>query len=485
MPTRAQTKPSTPRLSEIARHVVVPKGSVSTGWPAVRDKCTELGIAFRPWQDGAGRLILAKRADGKYAATIGGTGMSIPRQVGKTYLVAAIVFALCLLQPGLTVIWTAHRMRMAEETFGKMQVFGKRRSIAPYIAKIILGSGEEEIRFKNGSRILFGARERGFGRGFDEVDVLIYDEAQILGESALDDMVPATNQSRQDAGALLLFLGTPPKPTDNGEVFKRMRTEALSGEDEDTGWVEFGADPDFDPTPPPAPLGKADWAQVAKANPSFPDDTPREAILRMRKKLGPDSFLREGLGIWDPEAHSILPGWDSCAVPAETPPKAESIGIGVSLDERWGSIAACGFWPDGKPNIGAVDRREGTDWIPAEAKRIQDEHRVAVVIDEKCPDKALITALTEAGVQVTAIKLEDVIEATSELRNRVETRQITHLNTPWLNDAVDNAAWRFVSDRRVIGRKQSTGDVEMLEAGVAALHGALKAIAYDVMDSFL
>jgi hypothetical protein len=55
------------------------------------------------------------------------------------------VFALCLLRPGLTVVWTAHMMRLAEETFGKMQVFAKKRKIAPFIRKIILGSGEEEI----------------------------------------------------------------------------------------------------------------------------------------------------------------------------------------------------------------------------------------------------------------------------------------------------------------------------------------------------
>jgi hypothetical protein len=75
------------------------------------------------------------------------------------------------------VIWTAHRWT-AEETFGKMQVFAKRKRIAPHVLKIVLGSGDEAIVFRNGSRILFGARERGFGRGFDEVDVLIFDEAR-------------------------------------------------------------------------------------------------------------------------------------------------------------------------------------------------------------------------------------------------------------------------------------------------------------------
>jgi phage terminase large subunit-like protein len=220
---KSLTKPSTPKLSDLARHVVAPKGVVSTGWPAVAAKCAELGISFRPWQPDVGRLILAKREDGKYAATIGGTGLSIPRQVGKTFLVGAIVFALCLLRPNLTVIWTAHRLRTAEETFGKMQAFAKRRRIKPHILKTVLGSGEEAIIFRNGSRILFGARESGFGLGFDEVDVLIFDEAQRLRDLTLDDMIPATNQSRQSTSALLLFMGTPPRPTDSGEVFTRMR----------------------------------------------------------------------------------------------------------------------------------------------------------------------------------------------------------------------------------------------------------------------
>ena len=159
------------KLSEIARHLVLPDGIVSTGWPAVRDKCADLGITFDPWQDGAGRAILAKRDDGVYACGIGGAVMSIPRQVGKTFLLGAITFALCLLHPGSLVIWTAHRARTANETFTAMQALARRKKIAPHIAKIILGSGEEEIAFANGSRVLFGARERGFGRGFADVKI--------------------------------------------------------------------------------------------------------------------------------------------------------------------------------------------------------------------------------------------------------------------------------------------------------------------------
>jgi hypothetical protein len=428
-------------------------------------------------------VILAKRPDGKYAATVGGTGLSIPRQVGKTFLVGAIVFALCLMLPNLTVIWTAHRLRTAEETFKKMQSFARRKKIAPHIVKIVLGSGEEEIRFRNGSRIMFGARERGFGRGFDEVDVLIFDEAQILTDNALDDMIPATNQSRQPTGALLLFMGTPPKPTDPGEVFFRMRTEALTGDDDDTGWIEFGGDPEFRPTPAPLPLTAADWAQVAKANPSYPDDTPREAILRMRKKLGPESFLREGLGIWDDRSGvDVLPGWKG-GFRDEEPPPVRAIGLGVSLDLEWASIGAAAPWPDDPDvvNVGAVERRRGTTWLITEAKRIQDEHGCAVVIDEKCPDASLPGALEDAGVSVTVAKLGDCIEACSELVNRVKDMRVTHQQTTELDDAIRAAAWRMVGDRKLWGRKQSTDDISMLEAVTLASWKA--SAVYDPLQS--
>lgn len=492
--TSRRTKPSTLRLSEIAREVRPPGGVVSTGWPAVREKCRDLGITFRPWQNPVGRLILAKREDGKYAATIGGTGLAIPRQVGKTFLVGAIVFALCLLRPKLTVIWTAHRNRTAEETFGKMQAFAKRKKIAPFVDKIVLGSGDEAIHFTNGSRILFGARERGFGRGFDEVDVLIFDEAQILTENALDDMIPATNQSRQESGALLLFMGTPPKPKDPGEVFKRMRAEALAGEDEDTCWVEFGADPDYKPTPLPAPLTERDWEQIAKANPSFPEDTPREAILRMRKKLGADSFLREGLGIWDKDdvaKPSVFgPGrWEAGATDLK-PEAPAAIGIAVSLDREWTSIAAASVIetenpddPEGEPVdkvfVAAVDRRRGTAWAVAEAKRIQDKYDCEVLVDSKGPAKDLLKDLEDEDVAVEATTLDEYAESCSFVFDKVRDGLLLHSGAE-LDDAAEGAAWREVGGRRVWDRKRSAEDVSMLEAATLAARAADRVGAFNI-----
>ena len=85
---------SEPRLSDIAKHLILPEGITSTGWPRVRDRCKLFGLGFDRWQDGLGRASLAKRKDGLYAAGIDGVQICFPRHVGKTYTVGAIIFAL-------------------------------------------------------------------------------------------------------------------------------------------------------------------------------------------------------------------------------------------------------------------------------------------------------------------------------------------------------------------------------------------------------
>lgn len=287
-PTSQLMRSGSPRLSELAKHLVVPADIASTGWPAVRKTCVEkLGIEFDPWQDGAGRVILAKRDDGNLASMIDGVGLSLPRQVGKTYLIGAMVFALCVNNPGMLVIWSAHHARTHGETFLAMQAFAERTRIQPYVKQVYTGSGDEEIRFHNRSRILFGARERGFGRGIPGVDVLIFDEAQILSDKALSNMLATMNVSRF---GLQLYIGTPPKPEDMSESFKRMRREAIAGTLIDGAWIEFGADADAD---------GEDRAQWRMANPSYPKRTPAQSLMRLKRKLAAGDWLREGLGIWD------------------------------------------------------------------------------------------------------------------------------------------------------------------------------------------
>lgn len=392
-PTLQQMRTGTPKLSEQAKHLVVPEGIVSSGWPAVRKTCVEkLGAEFDPWQDGAGRVILAKREDGNLAAMIDGVGMSLPRQVGKTHLVGYTIFALCVNIPGLLVIWTAHHSATSSETFLAMQGFAKRAKVAPHIDKVYTGSGDEEIRFHNGSRILFGAREHGFGRGIPGVDVLIFDEAQILSDKAMSNMLATMNTSHF---GLQLYIGTPPKPEDRSETFKRMRREALAGTLLDGAWIEFGADAD---------AADDDRKQWRKMNPSYPKRTPAQSLLRLKRKLTPADWRREGMGIWDDDQAGSRRWsedfWNSARTESAPADGVRSFAVAFSQDGSRLSLAGSVKHDEGVHDElidafqGVIDRgvEPLADWL---SKRWRDTAVIAIL---GTAGAALKQALKDRGV---------------------------------------------------------------------------------------
>jgi phage terminase large subunit-like protein len=259
--------------------------------------CERIGIIFDPWERDLNRALLAKTRRGLYAADT--ALLSIPRQVGKTFDVGGVVFADSIINPGTTTVWTAHRFKVARETFNEMRAWAKSSQLAPHIDydDITTGAGNECIPFRNGSRIVFAARERGAVRGFTKVRRLVLDEGQILTEMAMSDLVPTMNQA---VNPQIVLMCTPPKPSDPSEVVTRLRADALAGESTGVLYVELSAPQGCDP---------GDRAAWRKANPSYPKRTPAKAILRMRKLLSPEDFMREALGVWDAAGGS----WDVIA----------------------------------------------------------------------------------------------------------------------------------------------------------------------------
>jgi len=456
-PARKVTAAPVRKLSDVARKIVTPSGIVSTGWPGVRDTCTmKLGVTFDPWQDGAGRLILSKRADGNLAVMVGGVGMSLPRQVGKTYLIGAMTFALCINQPGLLVIWSAHHSKTHGETFLSMQTFAKRSRVAPYVAQVFKGSGDEEIRFHNGSRILFGARERGFGRGVPGVDMIVSDEAQIMSDKALDDQLATMNTSKF---GLAIYVGTPPRPADPSEAFTRMRTEAWDGDLRDAVWIELGADPNVDPS------DRKVWARV---NPSYPSRTPAESLLRLQRKLTPDSFLREGLGVWDAAAGTgviTVALWDLLADKAAAPKGRLVLGMDVAPFHSNASIVVS----DGKA-LELVDCRPGASWLVARVADMVKDHGIRVVAyDPSGPIGALVPDFKAAGITLTPVESKDSTRALGAFTAAVRERTFRHRGEPEFAAAIAGARRRSVGDGHKWSRKDSTVDITPLVAATVAL----------------
>jgi len=466
---------------------VIPEGIVSTGWPGIEAKCLEWGDEFDRWQADAGRVILGKRVDGLYAATVGGVTLSIARQVAKTFLVGRMVFALCVMFPGLKVLWTAHHTATLGNTFRSLLGFTRRKSVAPYIYATRRGSGKEAIEFANGSVIFFGARSQGFGRGFDEVDVEVFDEAQILDAKALEDMVAATNQTRHPHGALLFYMGTPPRPTDPGEEFidRRRKALVLAGDTQgvveggEAVYIECSADPNVGQEGGPS-LDSIE--QLRKANPSYPHRTPLASVKRLRANLkSDDSWRREGLGVWDDNRGlGIVPGdaWASCLDIKSEIVSVPVFALDVSPNHSWSAIAVAGMRADGLPHIevtsskGVVDHRPGTDWVvPRLVDLKQRWPGMTLTLASGSAAESLVPALVAAGLDLVFVKGNDVAAGCGMFFDLATTKGLCHLGQSELTTALSVArknvedgegAWRW-------GRRKSSSDITALYAATLAL----------------
>lgn len=488
MPRKSKTGTSTPRLSEYALAFKFPAGIRKTVWTRVEAKGRELGLGFDWWQSQLGTVCLGYGADGQYVATVGGIGLSIPRQVGKTYFVLATLVIMCILFPGLQVVWTAHHLRTSTKTFTTLRGICRRKKVAPHIAvdgrgkpAIRSSNGEQEVVFRNGSKIMFGARSMGFGRGFDEIDIEVFDEAQILDAKALEDMVAATNQARHEHGALLFFMGTPPRPTDPSEAFSLRRAEALSGDADDAVWLEIGAKPESDPN---------DVKQFPLMNPSFPKRTPLNSILRLRKNLGDeDSWNREGRGIWDPKATSGVippPTWLEQADEGSTAESRLSLGVEVGPDLAWASVAVAGQRADENWHFELDDdqhtRGRGSAWvIPHVQYLVANNPKIrSVVVDVAGPVKALLEQRGDqwyfegTQVKVTPVKVAELGVGCTEVLDGIVTGWLHHIGQPQFTAAALAAGKRALGDTGmwVWSRKLADSDITPIQAATLALIGA-------------
>lgn len=458
------------RLSELARHLVVPDGIVGSDFNLVNRAAARIGIRYDLWQQGFLYLLLARKADGRYACGTAGGVVSSCRQIGKTFTVGSAILLLAAARP-LKVIWTAHHTRTSDETFASLCSLAERPKLKPYVAGIRRANGQQEIRLGNGSRIMFGARESGFGRGLTGVDMEIFDEAQILTVRALSNLVPITNTS---PNPLIVFMGNPPKPGDPSDAFEEKRTRALSAGG--VLYVEFSADRDADPD---------DRAQWAKANPSYPERTDEDAILRMRENLPTDAFRREALGIWDETATSVAidpAKWAAVEATPETLPDGGTLNFGLDMppDRSVLTIGCAIRYPDGRALVQMADikdaRHDGLQWaVDWLAERWLKT--ASVVIDSQSPATSLLPDLKRAHVRATVTGMNEMGRACGRFMDMLNDKTLIHLPDtmqPQLAAAVKGATIRPIGRSGAFGWNKLGSDVDIspLVACTLALWGA-------------
>ena len=439
-----------------------------------------MDVVLDRWQEDIWYAALGLREDGSLACDVMGVTLSIARQAGKTWGIMVGLIAICISRPGTTVVWSSHHDRTSTETLTKIAGSVEKPAIRPKLRAqhpVVFADDNRGVHFTNGSRILFGARSSGFGRGFSEVDVQVYDECQNLKEAALTDMLASMNVS--DVG-LAFFMGTPPRPQDVAlgvnEAFKRRRDRAL----EPKKRRPFkGVYVEFSPEAPDAVVADIDapgfWDTLAEVNPSYGFRVGKSAIERLVENMSPEDVRREVFGIWDKTNETLAvvsrDNWNGLTAQLDNLGAAASFGINATRS-GWFWIDAC--WVEGESAhveiaLGTQSEVEAVSFLTTHAGR-----RTPIKHDSTGAAKALGEKLKQRGYMASAYTQNESGAGNALWLGMVEERRLSHGGQPDMESAVRGSRRQDrASGGWILVPRSDSFDIGPAIAMTAALYAAM------------
>jgi hypothetical protein len=415
-------------------------------------------VTLDPWQ----RLVLDawlsrnERDQCRYMSC----GLSVPRQSGKNLLIECRE-AYGLIVCADRVLHTAHLTKTSKKSFGRLAKFFTKgpKPVRDMVESIRRTNGEEAISLKNGGYIEYSARTRGASRGFDDISLVVYDEAQELTEEQVEAIM-STLAASSTGDRQLIYTGTPPGPNSPGDVFGNLRRAAIKGGGR-VCWHEWSVQK--------CPPKSAEWGDVLdlvyETNPAMgirlSEDFTREEFSTMSI----DGFARERLGWWSEKSTASAVGrseWDACAAAKRgLGDGRRTYGVKFSADGSQVAVAACLLREDGTSYtelIGVAPLSDGLSWL---TDYLCDDARAdrtaAVAVDGRNGADALIDRLRDTYPR-QAIMLpgtKGVVSAATVFSEAVRDGLISH----WPGADLDNLLTASVvgSVKRAIGNDGGWG----------------------------
>lgn len=177
-------------------------------------------------------------------------------------------------------------------------------------------------------------------------------------------------------------------------------------------------------------------------------------------------------------AGGALPGWDALKVD-DVPLMPEKLGIAADASGSWFSLGAYG-----SGFVAPVERMQAAGGRAAFIARVVDaatRNDLEVVIGERGMASVLIGDLEDQGVRVYRSSFDDLVQASADFLDSVESAGVSHGGMPELDAAVLASRWRKVGDRRALDVRGP--DISMLEAVALARWRAVTAPAYNPLAS--
>lgn len=419
----------------------------------VKEVAALAGIEQTNWQVDLIKDWSAHTPDGQWIHRR--CGGSIPRQAGKS--VDGIVWCVFLLAIlGYGILWTDHNYSTTCEMLRRFQeIFGKKpndkdakfKFFNDLVERVSNRTAQEAIFLKNGGFICFSTRTKSAALGFS-FDIVVYDEAQELKTEHMQAIQPTTTSGAHH-NTQAIFLGTPTRAGSNAEVFSDMHIEAWENPLDDMCWIEYGVDEVGDV------LDETRWPE---ANPSIDEGVADMNAIRTGIRAFKSDVLaaaQEYLGYWLPKVANALISkkeWLACQIEPEESPKEGRIAYGVKFAPDGSEVAlAAAIKP--KSGISHVElvciesMAKGTTWL-ADWLAERPCRASCVAVDGKAGTGMLSEKLIDRvpSKYYRVMKTQDAITASSMMLEAIQNNEITHIESPALDESVLGATKRKIGD---------------------------------------
>lgn len=426
---------------QVPQSFVCAEGGDFTHGERAIELARRFGIVLMPWQRDQVLYSLAQDADGKWLHP--DIVLLCPRQNGKSLILEVIMLYRFFIL-GHQIVFSAHQWRTAKSIRNRIW---RRIKSKPWAARRLVrntaSAGEAEMETAEGGKIQFTTRSNDMGRGFDEIDLLLLDEAYNLESGELDAVAP-TQLAAADPQTYYTSSAVNKEKHAKGEELSRVRERALGDENEGILFSEFCA---------PEGMDRDDPLTWRLSNPSFgfPKLVDDKKMRSMRAKLTDTGFDVEMIG-WGQ--------WFSRAAKAETALVDLARWSALQCDEPVLTGDACmgvDVTPDGE-HIGMVSAQRAGDSVFVKLAELDDFTRdgsvqsikanvdlndpLGVVIDPSGPAGTVVDPLRRVGVEPECLSGGKVAAAYELLLSLVREGKLLHDGDPRFL-----AAWEVAKER--------------------------------------
>jgi terminase large subunit-like protein len=464
--------------NQYPRIQLTPRYLKTSGMAVVR-LCAAAGLLLDPWQTLVLADALGVMANGRWAAIE--VGLCIPRQNGKTFLIAARVLAGLFLFKEEVIIHSSHRGDTSMKAFRQIKGYiEKSPMMRQRLARngIRSSHGQESITLNTGQRVEFRTRAQEGGRGFS-ADCVIFDEAMDLPDEMVAALMP-TLIARPRGQVWYAGSAVDQRTMPHGVAFARIRERGLGiGDSSRLCYVEWSHD---------ALLERIDAAVLDnrelwwRTNPSLGVRADEEMVALNRRAMPSRKFATECLciGDWpvtDDDALRVIDllKWDALIDDDSSIAGPVTLAFDVKPGGDRGSICAAGARPDGLAHVEIIETDQQPGRLVARLAEIAGRNRINAIICDPTASGSLVAEVQgKIGRELKLLSIREHGEALGMMLDGVSDATLRHRGDPRLRAAIDGATKKALGDSYRWDRKNSSVDISGLVAVSFALWGEVQ-----------